>query len=164
VELILVRHAAAEDGAGRSDAERRLTTKGEESAVRLGKVLHQILSKPMRICASPYERARKTAKILAKQLGVDEVELVSELATDSTPRLVVQWLHSCDERTMIVVGHEPTMSALMGLALTGREDSLHVEFKKSAACSLAFDGGFRAGEGRLRWFLPGGNVLALSPS
>ena len=71
--IYLLRHAEAEMLAA-SDQARRLTPKGDEQALRVGKFCQRQGIEPAVILSSPVTRAVQTAKLVAKSLS--EAELV----------------------------------------------------------------------------------------
>ena len=70
--IYLLRHAEAEVLAA-SDHARRLTPKGDEQALRVGKFCHRQGIKPPVILSSPVTRAWQTANLVAKSLSEAEV-------------------------------------------------------------------------------------------
>jgi len=120
MELILWRHADAEDGA--PDAERRLTGKGVRQAAQMAKWLKERLPRETVVLASPARRAQETAQALTPKY-----EIRSELDTGRPPRSVlkaVAWPRG--ERTVVVVGHQPTLGEIAALLLTGSALALSV--------------------------------------
>jgi phosphohistidine phosphatase len=117
MELILWRHADAEDGApGKPDAERALTAKGEKQARRMAAWLEKRLPKDARVLASPARRAQQTAKALSR-----DYETRRELGTGADARSVLKaagWPEG--EGTVVIVGHQPTLGQAAALALTGK--------------------------------------------
>ena len=74
MELILWRHADAEDGA--PDLERRLTAKGRKDAERVAGWLLRHLPADFKVVASPAARAQETAQALGmRDEGVARVEV-----------------------------------------------------------------------------------------
>jgi len=128
MELILWRHADAEDGTpGKSDAERGLTAKGEKQARRMAGWLEKRLPKDARVMASPARRAQQTAQALSRHC-----ETRRELGTDADARAVLKaagWPEG--EGTVVVVGHQPTLGQAAALALTGKAADWSI--KKGAA-------------------------------
>lgn len=113
MDLILWRHADAEDGA--QDFARELTGKGHKQAARMAAWLDARLPKEARILASPAVRAQQTARALAR-----EVETSEEVNTGATPAALLKaagWPGG--HGTLVVVGHQPTLGAAAALALTG---------------------------------------------
>ena len=129
MELILWRHADAEDGA--PDSERRLTSKGEKQAARMAAWLRERLPKDVLVLASPARRAQETAQALGRTF-----ETCSDLDTSATPQSVLKaagWPRS--DRTVVVVGHQPTLGEAAALLMTGKPATWSV--KKGAIWWLA---------------------------
>jgi phosphohistidine phosphatase len=117
MNLVLWRHADAEDGApGRSDDERRLTAKGEKQAKRMAAWLESQLPEDVRVLASPAKRAQQTAQALTRK-----VETTPAIGTGAGPETVLSaagWPKG--DRTVVVVGHQPTLGQAAALALGSR--------------------------------------------
>lgn len=117
MELVLWRHADAVDAApGTPDAERALSARGEREAQRMAAWLRQRLPDATRVLASPARRAQQTARALPWP-----VETVEQVGTEASPQDI---LRACGwpagERTVLVVGHQPTLGQAAALAITGR--------------------------------------------
>ena len=113
MNLILWRHADAEDGT--ADAERELTAKGEKQAARMAKWLKKRLPADTVILASPARRAQQTARALTR-----DFRIVTEIGTSATPEKVLaaaDWPAAAG--TVVVVGHQPTLGEVAALLLTG---------------------------------------------
>lgn len=113
MDLILWRHADAEPGA--PDLARRLTRKGRKQAKAMAAWLRTYLPKDARIIVSPATRTRETADALKR-----DYDVVDELAPDRSPEdllVVASWPD--EERTVIIVGHNPAISRLGALLLSG---------------------------------------------
>ena len=114
MDLILWRHADAESGV--PDEERKLTAKGEKQAERMAAWLKENLPKDAVVLASPARRAQDTAEALTKKF-----DTVREVGTAANAQAVLKaagWPRG--ERTVIVVGHQPTLGQAAALALTGK--------------------------------------------
>lgn len=114
MDLILWRHADAESGV--PDEDRKLTAKGEKQAERMAAWLKGNLPKDAVVLASPARRARDTAEALTKKF-----DPVREIGTSATAQAVLKaagWPRG--ERTVVVVGHQPTLGQAAALALTGK--------------------------------------------
>jgi phosphohistidine phosphatase len=115
MELILWRHADAEDGT--PDDERKLTAKGEKQAQRVAAWLKERLPADVLVLASPARRARATAQALTRKF-----EIVQEIGTSANPQSVLKaagWPRG--DGTVVVVGHQPTLGQTAALIVTGRE-------------------------------------------
>ena len=115
MELILWRHADAEDGA--PDLERRLTKKGRKQAARVAEWLLEHLPDDFVVLASPAARAQETAEAL----GV-KIKTVNELAPGASVKKILQAAGWPDgEGTAIVVGHQPDLGRTVAFLVSGRE-------------------------------------------
>jgi phosphohistidine phosphatase len=150
MELYFLRHAIAADFApdGSGDAGRPLTEEGilkmREAArgiKRLGVQLDVLLS-------SPLLRARQTAEIVAETLKID-VQIEDRLACGCTliDLQPILEAHGSAQRIM-VVGHEPDFSTLIG-DLTGGS---MVMMKKGALARVDLDVNDER-DGELIWLL-----------
>jgi len=122
MDLILWRHAEAEDSDGQQpDHKRRLTARGEKQARRMAGWLRRRLSGRVAVLASPTERTRQTAHALGLPF-----EVATKAGPGATARellAVVGWSESKVSRdgTVILVGHQPTLGQLAALLLAGEE-------------------------------------------
>jgi len=103
MELILWRHADAEDGA--PDLERKLTKKGRKQSARVAEWLLARLPKEFVVIASPAARAQETAGAL----GV-RVKTADQLAPGASVAKILKAAGWPDaEQTVVVVGHQPDL-------------------------------------------------------
>jgi phosphohistidine phosphatase len=115
MELILWRHADAEDGA--PDLERRLTRKGRQQAVRMAEWLRERLPRGFELVSSPARRALETAEALEAKIRVD-----SALAPGASPAGIVRaagWPGG--ERAVVVVGHQPDLGRALAHLVAGEQ-------------------------------------------
>jgi phosphohistidine phosphatase len=121
MDLILWRHAEAEDGA--PDLERRLTAKGHKHAARVAEWLLQRLPATFTVLASPAVRAQATAAAL----GVP-IRTVDALAPGATARDI---LHAAEwparKSALIVVGHQPDLGRTAAFLVSGAESPWSVK-------------------------------------
>lgn len=151
LQIVFIRHGIAEAGSsGKSDFERCLTKKGTQKlqdTLPFLPLLHA--DREILIWSSPLVRARETAAIAAEILRVQEIEVCDFIGDGYFNGFwkAVGNLNPSVERTIIVVGHEPTMS-YWSQALCG----VFLPFKKGAAASFVYRaGGPETAE--LQWFL-----------
>jgi len=120
MKLYFFRHGHTEDAQGPDfdDFTRNLTDKGIERTEAAGKALSKLGVKPKKLYTSPRARARQTADILAKALGVSvtvQEDVNFGFNAQHVPALIADF-EPDDE--IIFVGHEPdlsiTVSALVG--------------------------------------------------
>jgi phosphohistidine phosphatase len=116
-QLWLLRHAEAEPHGTRSDAERRLTTRGESQAHTAGIALERLQVGFDAILFSPKVRARQTAELAATQWSEEQRERLSvhpPLAGGFDARQALAELAgvSADGR-LLLIGHEPDFSGVI---------------------------------------------------
>jgi phosphohistidine phosphatase len=127
VDLILWRHADAEDsGAGESDLDRALTSRGERQAERMAEWLNRRLTHSTRILVSPALRCQQTAKALGRKSRT--VEAIGPDASPEDMLAAAGWLKGSGP--VLVVGHQPTLGLVASMLLTGQAQSWTV--KKAA--------------------------------
>lgn len=115
-QLIVMRHAKTEQHAS-SDRERRLTDRGRSDAQAAGRWLGDQDIAPDLVLTSPAARARATAELVVTQLATaPEVEVVDGLYGASAEE-ALQVVAAVDEerRSVLMVGHNPTMEELAHL-------------------------------------------------
>lgn len=170
MEVLLVRHAIAEDrarwaAAGRADDARPLTSKGRSRMKRACAGLETLLPGLDLIATSPLERAAATAAILARSFPDARVAEVPSLAPGGPRDETLAWLARRRERRVALVGHEPDLGALAAWLIAGdhagdaagddaRSLLPALPMRKGGACLLRFASAPRAGSAELRWFLP----------
>jgi phosphohistidine phosphatase len=157
MDLLIVRHAIAyERDAKRwpDDAERPLTPEGMKLARKAAAGLKRITDNPETVWTSPFVRARQTAKILEHYAGWPKATEASELAQDVDPQKVVALLRRHRGKLVAVVGHEPGLSELISLCVTGERDGLDLALKKPGVACLSFKGAPTAASATLSWFVP----------
>ena len=133
--LMIMRHAKSDWSAvAMTDHERPLNARGVAAAARMGEVLTEAGLVPDRIIASSATRATSTAQLAARAGGWDaEVETTDRLY-GATPDAVLQVVKAVPNSVgrLLVVGHEPTASGLIG-ELTGAM----VQVKTATVTALA---------------------------
>ncbi len=123
----ILRHGDAEDGAGKPDADRELTEKGEQQSVNAGRALKKLGVKLDACLASPRVRAKRTADLACQVLDVP-VEIDQRLAGGDFDPLEL----ATGRGEVMLVGHEPDCSQAVALVTGSR-----VKMKKGGLA--AFD-------------------------
>lgn len=121
MELVLWRHAEAEDGF--PDMQRKLTDKGHVQAKNMAAWLKARLPKHARILVSPALRTQQTAQALA-----EEFITVNALAPGAEAQDILnaaQWPDH--DGTVVIVGHQPTLGEVAAQLLGNTEYSLSVK-------------------------------------
>jgi phosphohistidine phosphatase len=128
MDLILWRHAEAEDATAKiPDAKRRLTDRGEKQARKMAKWLRERLPKNTRILVSPAQRAQMTAHALGLPFETEPWVGVGATATDILA--AAGWPQAGG--AVLVVGHQPTLGQVAARLLGGEEANWAI--KKGAA-------------------------------
>jgi phosphohistidine phosphatase len=167
MQLLIIRHAIAEDRdtfarTGRDDGERPLTRDGRRRMVRGAKGLRRAQPRIDLLAASPFARAAETAAIVAGAYGGLEMETADDLLPSARYKDMLRWLRARREAGVVaVVGHEPHLSGLATLLLTGKSDRPVLELKKGAACRLDFADDVGPAKATLRWALAPGQLRRL---
>jgi phosphohistidine phosphatase len=118
VELYVVRHGTAvpRGTPGIADEDRPLTADGEKELRKVARGLKRLKIAPDRIVTSPLPRARRTAEIIAERLGKEDVLEDSEaLRAGCEAESIRDWLNARPEACLMIVGHDPAFSELVGL-------------------------------------------------
>jgi phosphohistidine phosphatase len=154
IELYVLRHGiAVPHGTPEiADDERPLTPKGRERMREIGRGLRRLGLAPERIISSPLPRAWETAEIVANALRKsDRLEASEVLRADRDAASIRDWIYTRPEDRLMIVGHNPSLSDLLGLLVTGSDGFQLCELKKGgiAVLSTRAEGGFT-----LDWIAP----------
>ena len=119
MRLYFLRHAIAHDAdANTTDEQRQLTDEGITRTRQTARMLKALGVKPDALYSSPLIRARETADVIRKVLGV-EVQERKEVAPGFSIFAVEALTSDLDEDTDVMfVGHEPDFSTTIA-SLTG---------------------------------------------
>jgi len=158
-----MRHGKAEDpGPGKNDADRRLTKKGHEEIVAAGRWMAAQDLRFDLIASSPLFRAQETAAIIAESLGkkqrlVTWKVLVPGGNTDTVCRMIGK---QGEIRSILLVGHEPLLSALISRIIAGDENAAIAMTKGSLAKIRGFSPtGHLSGE--LHWLVTAAQMAGM---
>jgi phosphohistidine phosphatase len=117
-KLLIMRHAKSSwKDSGISDHERPLKKRGLKDAAEIGKILKRKELVPDKILSSDAVRAADTAAIVADKSGYKkEIEYSGRLYM-AEGSVIVDLIHSQPDsiKTLLVVGHNPGMEALVQL-------------------------------------------------
>jgi phosphohistidine phosphatase len=114
--LVLMRHGKSAWEAGvDSDYDRSLAPRGERDVPRMARWLRERVKGPYHIVSSPALRARRTANLLAKELGVDpdEINWQRDVYEATVQELLATLAATVStNETTVLVGHNPGMEEL----------------------------------------------------
>jgi len=155
--LYVVRHAIAEDApAGGDDAARKLTPEGRRKMAGVARGLRALRVAPDVVLTSPLVRAVETARIVVGALR-DAPEpreldgLASDVAAADTLKALRPFARS---KHVMIVGHEPNLSNVIALLLTGAPDGATIDMKKGGCAALEVTAFAPRGGATLLWLLP----------
>jgi phosphohistidine phosphatase len=155
--IYVVRHAIAEErDADRwpDDAERPLTADGEKRFRDAARGLRTLVSDVDVMLSSPYMRAWRTAEILHEVAGWPAPERSDLLGASRAPADGLDAIGARPEASSIaVVGHEPYLSRLVSILLTGDLDAVKMDLKKG--------GVVRIDDNVLRWYATPKTLVSL---
>ena len=156
-QLFLMRHGIALDRTSplaADDAARPLTPKGRKRIARIARALLKMGYEFDWIVTSPLVRAAETAEIAAAaQSPNPPVDKCAALGPGGSPEDVLAFLaKNADRKRVMLVGHEPDLSALAGRLIGAGRDA-NLEFKKGGCCLIEYDSEPARYTGRLVWWL-----------
>lgn len=158
MELYILRHAIAEakeaDGAT-SDSERALTSEGKRKMRRAAQGMQALDLSFDRILSSPFLRARQTAEIVAKVFQLSgALELLPALSAGGDAKKLIGQLnrHYGALNRLLLVGHEPDLSGLIGLLIAG-DPAASIVLKKGGLCKLTVESLLPGRCATLQWLL-----------
>ncbi|MCK9379624.1 MAG: histidine phosphatase family protein [Sulfuritalea sp.] len=118
MDLILWRHAEAEEGDGTiPDHKRRLTARGERQSKQVARWLRQHLPRKRKVLVSPAERTQQTAHAL--DLPYEIEPRLGTGASVSDVLTAAGWPNQSG--AVLVIGHQPTLGRVAAQLLGGAE-------------------------------------------
>jgi len=139
MELLLFRHGIAEvDGPDGTDESRRLTEEGVDKTAQAARGLAKVIDPPEAVLTSPLVRAAETARIVAGVFDV-EPETLDALGHGS-PVDICEQIATRSEQSLMLVGHEPSLSCTAELLCTGSSGRF-LQLKKAGCICLDVDFG-----------------------
>jgi phosphohistidine phosphatase len=163
MNLFVLRHGiAVEPGAPgvASDAERPLIPKGRRQLHQITAAMRDLALRFDVILSSPLVRARQTAEIVAADLKLKQrLTLATELKPGGNAKKLVQKINSLKPppANVLLVGHEPDLSRLISLLISGRSEA-GILLKKGGLAKLELEK-LRGGKcAALAWLLTPGQM------
>jgi phosphohistidine phosphatase len=144
MELYVLRHAIAlQRGAPevRRDSERPLTDSGAKKMERIARAMRSLKVNPALILSSPYLRARQTAEIVAREFDAESILELSphlEPGGDQEELMKILGGEYASHDQVMIVGHEPSLSELIAVLLSG-DERVAVTMKKGGLCKLSLE-------------------------
>jgi phosphohistidine phosphatase len=144
MNLYLFRHGIAVDRGlpdYEDDSQRPLTAKGAARIKRIAQAMERLGIKVDLIISSPYLRAHQTAQIVAEHYDIEKnLHLSENLTPAASPSALIGEMHEfyADALGVLVVGHEPYLSALASTLLAG-DEKVVLTFKKGGLAKFSID-------------------------
>ncbi len=157
MELYILRHAIAVDRTEwkGSEAERPLTDDGRRKMKKIAAGIAALKLEFAAVLTSPYRRAYETAQMVVRELNIAKsLRLSRSLAPDGDPKVLVRHL-ALDFRSwesVLIVGHEPYLSRLIGTLTVGTAE-LSLELKKGGLAKLTADSLTLGKCAKLEWLI-----------
>ena len=150
VDLFLFRHGIAQERMGGLDhPDRSLTLRGRQRTEAVVNHLAQLGVRAERLISSPYVRALETAR-LAHRAGLAPLPEVSDwLVPGGDP----QALFPFEERSVLLVGHEPDLSSLAAVLIGAPAGALRLRKAGWLHLQLPADAATWRGAARLELLL-----------
>lgn len=138
MKLYVMRHGTAlerEHWSEDDDSQRPLTEEGRVELEEAARGIQALDLGVERIVTSPFVRAYDTAQIVGAALGlaVEEDDVLAPGAT--LAGLCGTLTRHADEAAVLVVGHEPDLSGIIGALIAGKGGAT-IALKKGAVCCV----------------------------
>jgi phosphohistidine phosphatase len=120
-----------------ADDDRPLTSKGERRVREVAKGMRGLGVKVDRILTSPLPRAFRTAEIVARVLHQpDLLETAEELGAGRNAASIAAWLKTRSEEKVLLVGHNPSLTDLISLLVTGSAATDLCQLRRAGMAAL----------------------------
>ncbi len=165
MNLYLARHAEAIPlGEGR-DADRKLSRRGEEDSLLMGRALVRIDSKVKIILTSPLIRARQTGEILGEGMANHPTFQVSgHLSPGFLDHAILEELIALSSGGSIVaIGHQPDLTKFISYLIADSALAM-VAMEPGAIAFLRFNTSGSRVQAELRWLLTPDTVKSICTS
>jgi phosphohistidine phosphatase len=137
MRFYLVRHGEAKSKF--EDPLRPLSVRGKQGVERVTSFLRELGARPQEINCSEKLRARETAEIIAKGLSIiDGVQAIKGLAPNDDVNPVADFL-CAEDKSIMLVGHLPFLSRLLGLLVISDPERPIVSFQAVTVVCLRRD-------------------------
>ena len=151
MQIYLLRHGEALQR-GFDDTSRPLSDRGEEEIRRAAKMLVEQKASINAILTSPLLRAQQTAAIMNQTLMSKELITTEYLVPVTDQRQIIDELNRRSLPAVLLVGHEPHLSGLVSLLISGSRAS-NIEMGKGSLALIESPIPIKPGSGTLRWLL-----------
>lgn len=149
--VVLLRHGIAHPRGSEPDETRGLTDEGHKRMKEIGRALNLVFPKTEAVISSPLRRCMQTSEWVIKAFhGEIGLTTSTALRPEATATELQTLIAETAARRMILVGHEPSLTAGM-LHLTNMHNDGEVELKKGGCYGIRI---LESGEAKLELMLP----------
>jgi phosphohistidine phosphatase len=159
--VYFLRHASAGESFDdpKKDEKRPLDEEGILQSRYVGRALEAMDVTVEQVLTSPLKRAVQTASLVANEIGfegklVSSPELRPEATYDQFRQLLQRY---SGNETVMVVGHNPSLTEFLGRSICPRACTAGIEFKKGAIAKVET----RTRSGLLHWLITPKAVRAI---
>jgi phosphohistidine phosphatase len=124
------------------DSERELVPEGRQKLRKIAAAMNALDLTFDVILTSPYVRAEQTAMTIAEVLKMKaKLELTDDLSPSGSMRDLIASINGRKPAPadVLLVGHEPYLSELISLLVSGGTDAISVVLKKGGFCRLSVE-------------------------
>lgn len=153
--LYIMRHGLAEEPTPKGDdSARKLTEKGADKIRKAAAGMRASGLAFNTILTSPIARAAQTADIVASELKGPKPKAMPALSTGASPASALEALGAQRlPESVLIVGHEPTLSRMASLMLTDSTESVGIRLKQGGVIALEFPDRVESAAAKLRWMM-----------
>ena len=159
--LILFRHGKSDwDAEYGRDHDRPLAERGKKGARKMGRFLATAGLTPDHALTSSAVRTRQTLAVAAEHGGWTGDATVTDALYEASVEEVIREIHNAPEAasTLVVVGHEPTTSAVISHLVGGGRVTVKTATMACIQIDVASWRDVSAGRGSLLWLLSPGDL------
>lgn len=157
MDLFFLRHAKAYERSPkfRPDSIRPLTPEGEAQMQQVACGIKRLEIDFDLVLSSPYVRAAKTAEIFHDIVKKGKLHMTHAMVSEAEPSAILEEIAEkySKFKSIVIVGHEPHMTKVMSIILSGQPD-LSIDFKKAGIAKFCIDDEIKAGKcACLKWLM-----------
>jgi phosphohistidine phosphatase len=156
MDLVILRHGEAGKRLGMTseDSGRALTVAGRQEVAEVARAMKAMGLEFDIIATSPLKRARETAEIAARILGLEKnLKIWDELKPEEDTRAFYRRISKLrSDSSLLLVGHEPYLSNAMGEMMTGGREA-RISLKKAGLAKLEITAMTATPTAELKWLL-----------
>jgi phosphohistidine phosphatase len=153
MHIYFLRHGDASSDSRFSDNERPLTDRGKLQATLVGTFLQRMKVVIDAAFSSPLKRAQDTGSIVISNISKQKVVLSEFLLNGSDPRQLFEQLNELRVSSVILIGHEPYLSEIISLLISGNRN-VEIEFRKCSLALVDISIPIKQGAGLLKFLIP----------